>query len=134
MSINIASEIVHFAGHTASPPAPPPSRSTRHGLSGIECRPVQRVLHGLPCIWHGLRCCLCCAVRPGALSAGVSTGGAYSRRPAPPGECRDKIFQRKRRFSEFVLLTPTPPSQNETYLVVQVSKFSEKYKKAPFGA
>lgn len=50
------------------------------------------------------------------------------------GHARDKIFQRKSRFSEFVLLTPTPPSQNETYLIVQVSKFSEKYKKAPFGA
>jgi RNA polymerase subunit RPABC4/transcription elongation factor Spt4 len=25
------------------------------------------VVGGLPCIWHGLRCCLPCAVRPGAL-------------------------------------------------------------------
>ena len=39
---------------------------------------------GLPCIWHGLPCCLFAAVCPGALGAGVSTGGVYSRRPAPP--------------------------------------------------
>jgi hypothetical protein len=42
------------------------------------------------------------------------------------GHARDKIFQRKRRFLWFVLPTPTPPSQNETYLIVQVSKFSKK--------
>lgn len=31
-------------GHTARPPAPPhPGRSSRRGLSGIGCRPVQRV-------------------------------------------------------------------------------------------
>ena len=29
---------------------------------------------------------------------------------------------------------PTPPSQNETHPIVQVSKNSEKYKKTPFGA
>lgn len=43
---------------------------------------VCRSLHGLPCIWHGLRC----LAVPGALGAVVSTGGAYSRRPTPPGE------------------------------------------------
>ena len=50
------------------------------------------------------------------------------------GHARDKIFQRKRRFQGFALPTPTPPSQNETYLIVQVSKNSKKYKKTPFGA
>nr|DAY97064.1 MAG TPA: DNA-directed RNA polymerase III subunit [Caudoviricetes sp.] len=45
-----------------------------------------------------------------------------------------KFFKEKGVFSGFVLPTPTPPSQNETYLIVQVSKFSEKYKKTPFGA
>jgi len=59
--------------------------------------------------------------------AGVQggTGGAYSRRPAPPGQSRHLRKNKKR---------PTPPSQNETYLVVQVSKNSKKYKKTPFGA
>ena len=39
---------------------PPPSRSPRRGLSGIERRPVQRVQRPgvcvMPCV--GLRCCL----------------------------------------------------------------------------
>lgn len=32
------------------------------------------------------------------------------------------------------LANTTPPSQIQTHLIVQVSKNSEKYKKAPFGA
>lgn len=45
--------------------------------SGRVCRGVVCCGHGLPCIWHGLCCCLCCAVRPGAPWAGVSTSGVY---------------------------------------------------------
>ena len=41
---------------------PPPSQSARRGLSGIECRPVQRVQRPGVCAppWflHGLQCCL----------------------------------------------------------------------------
>ena len=48
------------------------------------------------------------------------------------GHARDKIFQRKRRFSGVVLPTHTPPSQNETHPIVQVSKNSEKKQKDPF--
>jgi len=40
----------------------------------------------------------------------------------------------KKAFSVFLLPTPTPPSQNETHPIVQVSKNSKKYKKTPFGA
>lgn len=36
--------------------------------------------------WHGLPCCLSCAVVPGAPEWAGVTGGAYSRRPAPPGQ------------------------------------------------
>lgn len=36
--------------------------------------------------WHGLPCCLSCAVVPGALEWAGVTGGAYSRHPAPPGQ------------------------------------------------
>lgn len=72
-------------------------------VPGIECGPVQRVQRpgvcALPCVvcpgicppwfWHGLRCSLSCSAVPGALEwAGVSTGGVYSRRPAPPGQSR----------------------------------------------
>lgn len=83
---------------TRCPPssAPHPVRSSQRGLSGIECRPVQRVQHpgvcvgawrGLPCIWHGLRCCLSCAVRPGALGLGSPPAGytaAALPRPVSP--------------------------------------------------
>nr|DAE34448.1 MAG TPA: hypothetical protein [Caudoviricetes sp.] len=59
----------------------------------------------------------------GCAGAGVSTGGVYSRRPAPPGQSINHRKNKKR---------PTPPSQNETYLIVQVSKNSKKYKKTLF--
>nr|DAD76637.1 MAG TPA: hypothetical protein [Siphoviridae sp. ctOVO10]DAP46489.1 MAG TPA: hypothetical protein [Caudoviricetes sp.] len=48
-----------------------------------------------------------------------STGGGV-------GHARDKIFQRKRRFLVPISPTPTPSSQNETHLIVQVSKNSKK--------
>ena len=70
---------------------PPPVRSARRGLSGIECRPVQRVQHpgGRVCrALHGLPCCLCRVAVPGALGLAGGTGGVYSRRPAPPGQSR----------------------------------------------
>lgn len=124
--------------HALQPPAPP--RSTRRGLSGIGCRPAQRpgvcagarpVVGGPPCIWYGLCCCLCCAVVPGALWLGSPPEGYTGSAGGGAGDARDKIFQRKRRFSAFPLPTPTPSSQNETSIIVQYSKFSEKYKKAP---
>nr|DAR07569.1 MAG TPA: hypothetical protein [Caudoviricetes sp.] len=88
-------------------------------------------MRGLHCIWHGLRCCLCCAVRPGALGAGVSTGGAYRKRRGWGGSIVSVEKIQKRRFSGFLSSIPTPPSQIKTYLIVQVSKNSEKYKKTP---
>ena len=137
MSTNIASEIVHFAGHTAQAfQRPPPSRSAPRGLSGIECRPVQRVQRPACVLVRGVVCLAACAVQsfrvrwglgsPPEGYTGSSGGGA--------GHARDKIFQRKRRFSGFLLQTPTPPSQNESHPIVQVSKNSKNYKKTPFGA
>jgi hypothetical protein len=39
---------------------------------------------GLPCIWHGLPCCLCCAVCPGALGLGSPPAGYIaSAQPRP---------------------------------------------------
>jgi hypothetical protein len=70
-----------------------------------------------------------CAGALGSPPAGYtgSSGGGV-------GHARDKIFQRKRRFSWFVLLTPTSSSQTKPHLIVQVSKNSEKNKKTPYGA
>lgn len=72
------SDTLHALQRSAAVPIAP------RGLSGIECRPVQRVQcpgvcvgawRGLPCIWHGLPCCLCCAVCPGALGLGSPPAG-----------------------------------------------------------
>ena len=44
------SKSAQFRTRRASPPAPAPSRFTRRGLSGIECRPVQRVQRPGVCV------------------------------------------------------------------------------------
>lgn len=54
--------------------------------------------HGLPCIWHGLRCCLFCAVPPGVLGLWSPPEGYARSAGGGVGHARDKIFQRKRRF------------------------------------
>lgn len=106
MSINISSEIVHFAGHIAGSPAPAAVPIVPRGLSCIEYSPAQRVQRPgtcAPCLLHGLRLHL---VRPALLPVlcslsgcagglGVSTGGAYSRRPAPPGQSRHRRKNKK---------------------------------------
>ena len=140
MSINIASEIVHFGGHVAGSPAPAAVPiCPAWVVSGIECGPVQRVQRpgvcALPCVvcpgicppwfWHGLRCSLSCSAVPGALEwAGGSTGGVYSRRPAPPGQSRHHRKNKK-----------DPPHLHKTKPIRlrKSPKNSEKYKKAPFG-
>lgn len=74
---------------------PPPVRSTRRGLSGIECRPVQRVKRpcvcAVPCMVYpvsGTACPAACDVQAVRVrwSGQGYTGGVYSRRPAPPGQ------------------------------------------------
>lgn len=88
MSINIVSEIVHFAGRIAGCPA-----------SGRVCRCVAwSVLHLArpelrPVVCH----------RSGCAGAGVSTGGVYSRRPAPPGQSFDH-----RKNKKGLKITPPP--------------------------
>lgn len=73
-------------GQDADTPAPPPSRSTRRGLSGIVRRPVQRVQ------------------RPGVCAV-VSTGGVYSHRPAPSGQSR---HHRKNKKGSKITPPPLP--------------------------
>lgn len=125
---------------------PPPVLSAPRGLSGIECRPVQRVQRpgvraGAPCLaWSALHLArpvllpVLCSLS-GCAGVGRGTPAGYTGSAGGGvGHARDKIFQRKRRFSAFILPTPTPSSQNETSVIVQVSKNSKKYKKTPFGA
>ena len=79
---------VHICTVSDTPSTPPPLRSARRGLSGIGCRPVQRVQRPGVCVVPCVVCpatCYAQAVRV-RWGAGVSTGGVYSRRPAPPGQ------------------------------------------------
>lgn len=98
---------------------PPPSRSTRRGLSGIECRPVQRVQRPGVCALHLARPVLLSVVcsPPGCAGGWVSTGGAYSRRPAPPGQ---SLNHRKNKKGSKITLPSLP-----------ISKISRKNKKTP---
>lgn len=77
---------LHSFGRTASPPTSAAVPIAPRGLSGIGCRPVQRVQRpgvcvGAPCLAWSVLCSL-----SGCAGAGASTGGVYSRRPAPPGQ------------------------------------------------
>lgn len=116
MSINIASEIVHFAGRFAHPPAPAPSRSTRRGLSGIECRPVQRVQcsgvswHGLP--WYlprpgsGTVCAAACRVYSVRVCAG---GWGLHRRGMWGAPGVGQVMPAIKFFKEKGVPSPHPP-------------------------
>ena len=119
---------------------------SRCGLSGIECRPVQRVqcpgvcagsqpvVGGLPCIWYALCCSLCFVVRPGALACPAVLGLGAAPTSGVYGESRGvgwSVSRISKPIKRRSLSTPTPSSQNETPVIVQVSKNSEKYKKAP---
>ena len=77
------SVFAQFRTHCADSPVPPPSRSARHAL----------------------RCGLGCAVRPGALGAGVSTGGVYRERRGWGRSCPLIPKQIKKAFS-----LPTHPT------------------------
>lgn len=125
---------LHSFGHTAHPPASPPLRSARRGLFCIECRPVQCVhrpgvcvLPCVVCVASGTVCAAACTVYPFRVCWGHPGGiGPEARVGAVSPVSSD---QNKKALS---LPTSTPPSQIGTHLIVQVSKFSEKYKKAPF--
>lgn len=127
-----------------SPPAPP--RSTRRRpvwyrvQTGAACPASGRVRRcAVSCMVYlasGTACAAACAVQPVRVRWGLGSPpeGYTGSAGGGAGHARDKIFQRKRRFSAFLLPTPTPPSQIQTNLIVQVSKNSKKYKKTPFGA
>lgn len=81
-----------------------------------------------PWFWHGLSCCLRCAVCPGALGAGVSTGGAYRERRGWGGSIVSVEKIQKRRFP----FLPTPSFLRKTpYPLLSISKIPRKNKKTP---
>lgn len=133
MSINIASEIVHFAGHIAG--SPTPAAGTIYLASNADrCSVSSFWAGGLP--WHLPALVLVPPVMcslPGCAGGWGSTGGVYRERRWWGGSIVSVEKIQKRRFPWFVPPTPTPPSQIRTHPIVQVAKNSEKYKKAPFG-
>lgn len=93
---------------------PPPSRSTRCGLSGIWCRPVQRVQRPGVCAVCGLRF----AVRSGALDgAGVHRRGIQP----PPSPARSVALPPKK----------IKKAQKSPCPYCQFPKFRRKNKKTP---
>ena len=86
---------LHSFGHTAQTAQP----RRRPDLPGVACLvssadrcsvysvracvSVRRVLYGLPCIWHGLCCCLCCAIRSGCAGGGRGTPAGYTAAAQP---------------------------------------------------
>nr|DAQ34824.1 MAG TPA: hypothetical protein [Caudoviricetes sp.] len=118
------SVFAQFRTHGARPPAP----RRRPDLPGAACL----VSSADRCSVSSVRACrgLCFWVRwPVLLFWGWKLPpplGYMGRAGGWGGQSLDFRSPRKRRFSAFILPTPTPPSQNETHLIVQVSKFSKK--------
>lgn len=135
MSINITSEIVHFAGHTARPPAPA-------AVTIYLAWPVwHRVQTGAACPASGRRSALVLA-RPGISGTACAAACAaqpfrvrWSGQESPPAgyTAAAQPCPVSLSTTEKIKKAP-PPSQNDTHLIVQVSKNSKKYKKAPLGA
>lgn len=95
--------------------------------SGLVCR-VRSAAGGLPCIWHGLPCYLCCAVRPGALGAEVSTRGVYRERRGWGRSCPLIPKQIKKAFPLHTHPTFTNPNPSDC---ASLQKF-RKIQKDPF--
>lgn len=131
MSINIASEIVHFAGRIADSPAPaavPISRCIVFSALGcVPCLAWSALVFARP--GSGTACPAACVVQPVRVRWGwglhLGGMGPETRVEAVSPVSSD---QNKKALS---LPTPALPSQTKTHLIVQVSKNSEKYKKVP---
>lgn len=125
---------------TVSDTLPAPSTRRRYDLPGVAClvsgadrcsvssvRAVCRALRGLPCIWHGLPCCLCCSVCPGALGWGLHLWGIWGEPGVGWSTPRvEKIQKRRFPFSltpSFLRKTPHP--------LLSISKIPRKNKKTP---
>lgn len=126
MSINIASEIVHFAGHIAGSPTPAAgtiylaSNADRCSVSSVwACVSVRGLLWAV-CLASGTVCAAACRVQSVRVRWEVqgATGGVYSRRPAPPGQ---PFNHRKNKKG----------SKKLPYPLLSISKIPRKNKKTP---
>lgn len=86
----------------------------------------------LVCPGFGTSCAFACRVQ----SFRVRWGLGLHRRGiwGEPGVGMVSPVSSEKNKKGLSLPIPTPPSQIRTHPIVQVSKFSEKYKKAPLGA
>lgn len=93
------SVFAQFRTHCADSPAPPPSRSSPRGLSGIECRPVQRVQRPGVCAgaWSTLLPVVCSpSGRAGGL--GYPPAGHTAATQPRPVSAAIKFFKEKGVF------------------------------------
>ena len=122
---------------TVSDTLPAPSTRRRYDLPGVAClvsgadrcsvssvRAVCRALRGLPCIWHGLPCCLCCSVCPGALGWGLHLWGIWGE----PGVGWSTPLVEKIQKRRFSCLPPLFCSKSPTHYC-QSQKFPAKTKR-----
>lgn len=127
MSINIASEIVHFAGHTACPP--PPCR--RYDLPGAAClvSSVDRCsvssvracasVRGVVCLASGTACPAACSVQSIRVrwsGRGAPAGYTTTAQPRPVSLSTTEKIKKAQK-------TPHP--------LLSISKISRKNKKTP---
>ena len=130
-------------GHTPRHPAPHPVRSARRAclVSSADRCSVTSVRACVPCA-------VCCGrsalhlARPALLSVVCISSGCAGgwglhlwgiwREPGV-GRSTPRVEKiQKRCFSAFLLPTPTPSSQNETSVIVQVSKNFPQKQKDPY--
>lgn len=121
--------------HCAGSPAPPPSRSTRRGSSGIECRPVQRV--GVPClVWSALHLArpvllpVLCSPSGCAGGWGLHLWGIWREPGVGWSTPRVEKIQKRRLLGSYRNL-PTPPLScaKHPYPHCQSQKFRPKTKR-----
>ena len=123
--------------------APHTVRSSRRGLSGIGSRPVQRVQRlgvcvgawrGLPCIWHGLPCCLCCSVCPGALGWGLHLWGIWGEPGVGWSTPRVEKIQKRRSLPTHPLFSAQNALPLSPISKIPLQKQKDLYKGSVFCA
>lgn len=123
------SKSAQFRTHCAGTSAPPPSRSARRGMSGIECRRVQRVQRSGVCVVPCVACAAACAVQSVRVcwGLGLHLWGIWGEPGV--GWSTPRVEKIQKRHFPFL---PTPSFLRKTpYPLLSISKISRKNKKTP---
>lgn len=83
---------------------------------------------GLPCIWHGLPCCLCCSVCPGALGWGLHLWGIWGEPGVGWSTPRVEKIQKRRFIKGMVIHHPLFSAQNTPPPIANLKNFAQKQK------